>query len=207
VNTIVRLDLEEGSQIFFQTGDITKQSTDAIVNAANSSLKGGGGVDGAIHRAGGPAILEECKKIVAHDGHLPPGEAVQTTGGKLAAAFVIHTVGPIYRDGMQGESAILANCYRNSIRLAERMGLHSLAFPSISTGAYRYPPKAAAAVAVPTVVDELIAAKNLHEIRFVLFSEEMLHTYLQAAKDLQQRRNAVQWRFASLPVSDSGTDS
>src|ERR1700685_3616494 len=99
--------------------DITKETTEAIVNAANSSLLGGGGVDGAIHRAGGPAILEECRKIVARDGHLPPGEAVQTTGGNMPAAFVIHTVGPVWRDGMQGESGILANAYRNSMRLAD----------------------------------------------------------------------------------------
>jgi len=108
VKNIVRLDLGGVAQIFFEAGDITEQATDAIVNAANSSLMGGGGVDGAIHRAGGPAILEECRKIVARHGHLPPGEAVQTTGGRLSAAFVIHTVGPIWRDGMQGESGILA---------------------------------------------------------------------------------------------------
>ena len=160
MKTIVRLDLESGAQLFFEEGDITKQSTDAIVNAANSSLMGGGGVDGAIHRAGGPAILEECRKIVARDGHLPPGEAVQTTGGKLPAAFVIHTVGPIWRDGMHGESAILANAYRNSLRLADRLGLHSLAFPAISTGVYGYPVEAAAAVAVSTVIDELDRAAH-----------------------------------------------
>src|SRR6266516_3073971 len=108
-------------------GDITKLNVDAIVNAANSSLMGGGGVDGAIHRAGGPAILEECRKIVARNGHLPPGEAVETTGGKLKAPFVIHTVGPIWRDGMQGEAGILASAYRNSMRLADRLALHSLA--------------------------------------------------------------------------------
>ena len=102
MKNIVRLELGEGVQVLFEAGDITEQTTDAIVNAANSSLMGGGGVDGAIHRAGGPAILEECRKIVARDGHLPPGEAVQTTGGRLPSAFVIHTVGPIWRDGLQG---------------------------------------------------------------------------------------------------------
>ncbi len=137
MKSIVRLDLG-GPQIFFEAGDITQQATDAIVNAANSSLMGGGGVDGAIHRAGGPAILEECRKIVARDGHLPPGEAVQTTGGDLNASFVIHTVGPIWRDGMQGESGILASAYRNSMRLADRLGLHSIALPAISTGVYGY---------------------------------------------------------------------
>ncbi len=206
---IVRLDLGEGAQIFFEAGDITQQSTDAIVNAANSSLMGGGGVDGAIHRAGGPAILEECKKIVARDGHLPPGEAVQTTGGNLRAAFVIHTVGPVWRDGMAGESGILANAYRNSLRLADRLGLHSVAFPAISTGVYGYPAEAAAAVAVCTVVDELSSAHNtnsnvhshnVHEVRFVLYSPEMLSVFLQAAQDEQRRRNATRWSFATIPA-------
>jgi O-acetyl-ADP-ribose deacetylase (regulator of RNase III) len=197
----VRLDLEEGVQVFFEAGDITEQSTDAIVNAANSGLMGGGGVDGAIHRAGGPAILEECKKIVAHDGHLPPGEAVQTTGGKMRAAFVIHTVGPIWRDGMSGESGILANAYRNSLRLADRMGLHSVAFPAISTGVYGYPAEAAAAVAVCTVIDELGNARSVHEARFVLYSSEMLSVFIKAATDEQQRRKAERWNFVTIPAN------
>jgi O-acetyl-ADP-ribose deacetylase (regulator of RNase III) len=200
VKNIVRLDLGEGAQIFFEAGDITEQTTDAIVNAANSGLMGGGGVDGAIHRAGGPAILEECRKIVARDGHLPPGEAVQTTGGKLQAAFVIHTVGPVWRDGMQGESGILANAYRSSLRLADRMGLHSLAFPAISTGVYGYPAEAAAAVAVCTVIDELANARTVHEVRFVLYSPDMLSVFIQAAKDEQRRRNASRWSFATIEV-------
>lgn len=200
MKNIVRLDPGEGALIFFEAGDITEQATDAIVNAANSSLMGGGGVDGAIHRAGGRAILEECRKIVARDGHLPPGEAVQTTGGRLPAAFVIHTVGPIWRDGMQGESGILANAYRNSLRLADRLGLHSVAFPAISTGVYGYPAEAAAAVAVCTVVDELAKTRNVHEVRFVLYSPEMFSIFVQAAKDEQLRRNASRWNFATLPL-------
>jgi O-acetyl-ADP-ribose deacetylase len=198
---MTRLDLGEGAQVFFQAGDITQQSTDAIVNAANSSLMGGGGVDGAIHRAGGPVILEECRKIVARQGHLPPGEAVQTTGGNLAAAFVIHTVGPIWRDGMQGESGILANAYRSSLRLADRLSLHSVAFPAISTGVYGYPPEAAAAVAVSTVIDELGTARSVHQVRFVLYGSEMLSIFLQAAKDEQRRRNASRWSFATLALN------
>jgi O-acetyl-ADP-ribose deacetylase (regulator of RNase III) len=162
---------------------------------------GGGGVDGAIHRAGGPAILEECRKIVDRDGHLPPGEAVQTTGGNLHAAFVIHTVGPIWRDGMQGESGILANAYRNSMRLADRLGLHSVALPAISTGVYGYPAEAAAAVAVCTVIDELGDSRSVREARFVLFSLDMLSTFIQAAKDEQRRRNAVRWSFQSLELN------
>jgi O-acetyl-ADP-ribose deacetylase len=207
VKNIVRLDLGESAQnaaqIFFEAGDITEQATDAIVNAANSTLMGGGGVDGAIHRAGGPAILEECRKIVARHGHLPPGEAVQTTGGRLPAAFVIHTVGPIWRDGMQGESGILASAYRNSLRLADRLGLHSVAFPAISTGVYGYPPEAAASVAVSTVITELGNARSLHQVRFVLFSPEMLSIFLQAAKEEQRRRKATGWSFVTMPSNPS----
>src|ERR1700685_846901 len=128
--------------------DITKETTEAIVNAANSTLLGGGGVDGAIHRAGGPSILEDCKRIVAEIGRLPAGKAVITTGGRLAAKYVVHTVGPIYRGGEQREAETLASCYRESIRIADDHGIHSLAFPSISTGAYGYPVHEAAAVAV-----------------------------------------------------------
>jgi O-acetyl-ADP-ribose deacetylase (regulator of RNase III) len=198
---IVRLELEEGATILFLSGDITGQTTDAIVNAANSSLMGGGGVDGAIHAAGGPAILEECRKIVMRDGHLPPGEAVQTTGGRMKAAFVIHTVGTVWVDGRSGESGVLANAYRNSFRLADRMGLHSLAYPAISCGVYGYPPQAAAEVAVCTVVDELKDARSVHEARFVLYSSEMYETFLQAAHKEQHRRNAVRWKFISVPAA------
>ncbi len=201
MKNIVRLDLGDGSNVFFEAGDITEQATDAIVNAANSSLMGGGGVDGAIHRAGGPVILEECRKIVAHDGHLPPGEAVQTTGGNMPAAFVIHTVGPVWRDGMQGESGILANAYRNSFRLADRLGLHSVAFPAISTGVYGYPPDAAAAVAVCTVIDELGQARSVHEVRFVLYSPDMLSIFIEAAKGEQRRRKASRWSFATMAIN------
>ena len=120
-------------------GDITRETTDAIVNAANSSLLGGGGVDGAIHRAGGPAILEDCKRIRAQRGELPAGEAVVTTAGRLPCRRVIHTVGPIWHGGTHGEPETLARCYRNSLALAAAEGLESVAFPSISTGAYGYP--------------------------------------------------------------------
>jgi len=202
-SSVIRLDLGGEAQLFFEAGDITKKATDAIVNAANSKLAGGGGVDGAIHRAGGPAILEACRKIVVHQGNLPPGEAVETTGGKLAAAFVIHTVGPVYRDGMHGESAVLANAYRNSLRLADRLGLHSLAFPAISTGVYGYPAEAAAQIAVATVIDALLEARSVHEAWFVLFSPEMWKTFVQAAKDEHQRRNAVRWNFQQLAVNDT----
>jgi O-acetyl-ADP-ribose deacetylase (regulator of RNase III) len=186
-----KLDLGEGSTMTFVQGDITRQTTDAIVNAANSTLMGGGGVDGAIHRAGGPAILEERKKIVTGQGHLPPGEAVSTTGGRLPAAFVIHTVGPVWRGGLHGEPGLLANAYRNSLRLADRLGLHNIAFPAISTGAYGYPPAEAALIAIESVVDALREARNIREARFVLFDRTSLDVFLQAARAVADRRKAV----------------
>ena len=161
-------------------GDITKQAVDAVVNAANSSLMGGGGVDGAIHRAGGPAILEECKKIVREIGRLDPGKAVITTGGNLPARHVIHTVGPVWRGGTRGEAETLAGAYRESLRLAERHGLRTVAFPSISTGAYGYPIDEAARVALTAVADHLKAGSPLEEVRFVLFSARDLDAYRAA---------------------------
>ena len=165
-------------------GDVTRESTDAIVNAANSSLMGGGGVDGAIHRAGGPAILEECKKIVARSGRLPAGQAVATSGGRLPARFVIHTVGPVWHGGNRGEAETLASCHRECIQLAEHLQLKSLAFPAISTGAYGYPAEEAAAVAVGTAADSLSRATSVEEVRFVLFDPEILETYTAAARKL-----------------------
>jgi O-acetyl-ADP-ribose deacetylase (regulator of RNase III) len=194
MNDYHKLDLGEGSTLVFLQGDITRQDTDAIVNAANSTLMGGGGVDGAIHRAGGPAILEECKKIVAAQGHLPPGEAVSTSGGRLTAAFVIHTVGPVWRGGLNGEPALLAGAYRNSLRLADRLGLHNLAFPAISTGAYGYPASEAAEIAIEAAIDALVDAHNVREVRFVLFDRTALDTFLEAARRVGQRRK-TQWRF------------
>ena len=184
-----KIELGEGSTLIFVQGDITRQDTDAIVNAANSTLLGGGGVDGAIHRAGGPAIVEECKKIVAEHGHLPPGEAVSTTGGRLPAAFVIHTVGPIWRGGLHGEAALLANAYRNSLRLADRLGLHNIAFPAISTGAYGYPAAQAALIAIESVVDALAEARNTREARFVLFDRASLKIFLEAAQIVADKKN------------------
>ncbi len=140
--------------------DITRETTDAIVNAANSSLLGGGGVDGAIHRAGGPGILAECRQIVSKIGTLPAGQAVITTGGRLAAKHVIHTVGPIYRGGERGEAETLTSCHRESVRLADEHGLASVAFPAISTGAYGYPVTAAAPIAIAATLKALASAKQ-----------------------------------------------
>jgi len=154
-------------------GDITAQDTEAIVNAANSSLLGGGGVDGAIHRAGGPQILEECRKI----GGCPTGEARITSGGRLTARWVIHTVGPIYRGGKHGEAELLACAYRNRLRLAGEHDIKSVAFPSISTGAYAYPIPEAARIALTTALDYLRAHPDITLVRFVLFGQPALKAY------------------------------
>lgn len=168
------------------SGDITDQAVDAVVNAANSTLMGGGGVDGAIHRRGGPAILEACKRIRAekYPNGLPPGDAVITTGGDLPARHVIHTVGPIWSGGSNRESAVLAKAYRSCLACAAQQGLNTVAFPSISTGAYGYPKREAAQVALGTVRDFLRAHDAPSEVRFVLFSEEDLRIYSDALRHL-----------------------
>ncbi|PSL49250.1 O-acetyl-ADP-ribose deacetylase (regulator of RNase III) [Chitinophaga niastensis] len=149
-------------------------NTDAIVNAANTSLMGGGGVDGAIHRAGGPAILEDCRAIVARQGGCKTGEAVITTGGRLPARFVIHTVGPVWNDGNHNESTLLANCYRHSLELASRHHLKSVAFPNISTGIYHFPKDLAANIAMDTIVKYLEQNNAIEEVVLVCFDEENL---------------------------------
>jgi O-acetyl-ADP-ribose deacetylase (regulator of RNase III) len=153
-------------------GDITLQDTDAIVNAANSGLMGGGGVDGAIHRAGGPEILRECRSIKARRGDLPTGEAVMTTGGQLKARHVIHTVGPVWHDGMSGEDTLLTSAYRNSLTLALQNHLTTISFPSISTGVYGFPHERASRIAFTTVKQFVQANPSIHEVRFVVFTEE-----------------------------------
>ena len=166
-------------------GDITRQATDAIVNAANSSLMGGGGVDGAIHWAGGPAILEECKRIVTRQGRLPTGKAVITTGGNLRAKFVIHTVGPIWHSGRSNEPELLASAYQESLKLAAERNLHSVSFPSISTGAYGYPVAEAARIAIKTVVSFLREqTTSVKEVVFVLFDAGTFQNYLSALAEI-----------------------
>ncbi len=173
-----------GCKLKLVQGDITKQDTDVIVNAANSSLLGGGGVDGAIHRAGGPEILEECKKIKKEiGGYLPTGEAVITTAGRMQAKKVIHTVGPIYGRDKDPER-LLSNAYRNSLKLCLEKGYKTISFPSISTGAYGYPIKEASLVALKTVIEFLKENKGLQEVRFVLFSERDLKVYENSLKKL-----------------------
>ena len=161
-------------------GDITLERTDAIVNAANSRLAGGGGVDGAIHRAGGPKIMEECRKL----NGCPTGSAVITTGGNLEARCVIHAVGPIYNGGQHGEDKLLSGAYKTSLELAVRNDIKSIAFPSISTGAYGYPIDKASEIAVKTVVDFIKTNKGLSLVRFVLFSNNDLKVYEEALERL-----------------------
>ncbi len=174
------------SKLIFVLGDITEQDTDAIVNAANPSLMGGGGVDGAIHRKGGEDILKECKiirKTFYPDG-LPIGKAVVTTGGKLKAKKVIHTVGPIWNGGDKGETELLEQAYKNSLALAWKTRLKTISFPSISTGAYGYPVEKASRVAIKAVVEFLPKNKWIEEVRFVLHSERDQITYEDALKEI-----------------------
>jgi len=156
-----------------------------IVNAANSSLLGGGGVDGAIHRSGGPAILEECREIRARQGGCPTGEAVITGAGRLKARHVVHTVGPVWRVGDAGESELLRSAYRNSLSLAAENGARTVSFPSISTGVYGYPIKEAAQIALGAAREWAMGHDDFREIRFILFSENDLEAYERAAADLE----------------------
>lgn len=165
-------------------GDITKQDVEAIVNAANSSLLGGGGVDGAIHRAGGPEILEECREIrrTRFPEGLPTGEAVITTGGKLSALYVIHTVGPIFGEHRGKEAELLANCYHNSLTLAVEKNLTSVAFPAISTGVYGYPLDQAAEISSKTIENFLATDRQLKEVRLVFFQARDAEVFLRNQK-------------------------
>ncbi|MEM0052949.1 MAG: O-acetyl-ADP-ribose deacetylase [Nitrososphaeria archaeon] len=167
-------------------GDITEQAVDAVVNAANPTLMGGGGVDGAIHRKGGNKILEECKQIRAtlYPNGLPTGEAVITSGGNLKAKYVIHTVGPIWKGGNNREAELLSKAYWNSLNLAKSRGLKSIAFPSISTGAYGYPIDEASVVALNTVKNFLEKENGLEEVIFVLFTARDLEVYKQKASEI-----------------------
>ena len=194
----VRLDGGKAMEIH-GPADITKETIDAIVNAANSSLLGGGGVDGAIHRAGGPSILAECRQIVDKIGRLPAGKAVITTGGKLPAKYVVHTVGPVYRGGDWGEAETLASCYRESIRIADEHGVQSLAFPAISTGAYGYPVSDAATIAMSTVAKALPSTGHLNLVRFVLFDAAALQSYLAAAEELCNPATSLLYQLEKGP--------
>jgi len=167
-------------------GDITDMDTDAIVNAANSTLMGGGGVEGAIHRKGGPKILEECKRIrkTERPEGLPTGKAVITSGGNLKAKYVIHTVGPIWRGGNSGEPELLADAYRNSLKLAATKGLETIAFPSISTGVYGYPIEKACQIVLKTVKEFLEKEDHIAKVVFVLFSAHDFEVYKKTVKEI-----------------------
>jgi O-acetyl-ADP-ribose deacetylase (regulator of RNase III) len=161
-------------------GDITGQTTDAIVNAANRTLLGGGGVDGSIHRAGGTRIMEECRRL----GGCDIGDAKITTGGNLLAVYVIHTVGPVYRDGKHREAELLATSYRRSLEVALENGIETIAFPSISTGAYGYPLEPASRIALRTVIDFLRANPEISLVRFVLYGQRAFSAYVQAIEEV-----------------------
>ena len=175
------------SKLVLLEGDITKVPADAIVNAANSSLAGGGGVDGAIHRAGGPSIMRELDEIRPKIGGCPAGDAVVTGAGKLPAKYVIHAVGPVYRDGKHGEPERLASCYRTALRLAQEKGDRTLTFPAISTGVYGYPLAEAAEIALRTVLDGLSGAEGkIEKATFVLFGKPAYEAHQKAAVKLLQ---------------------
>jgi len=166
-------------------GDITRQEVDALVNAANRTLLGGGGVDGAIHRAGGPAVLEECRRL----GGCETGDAKATTAGRMKARRVIHTVGPVWRGGGEGEPALLASCHRRSLEAARREGLRTIAFPAISTGVYGYPMKEAARVALETVIEEIEKHPGAFDlVRFVLFDGEARRVWEETLRELVEKR-------------------
>lgn len=172
------------TEFIFKTGDITSEQADVIVNAANSALAGGGGVDGAIHRAGGPDIAAECEAIAAAHGRVAPGDAVVTAAGNLKAQHVIHTVGPIWNGGKKNEAQTLKKAYDKSLQLAKEHNAKTIAFPAISTGAYGYPKTEAAEIALRACAEFCQEHPGLREIRFVLFSNEDLGIYRKTAAAL-----------------------
>jgi O-acetyl-ADP-ribose deacetylase len=181
-------------------GDITQETTDAIVNAANSSLLGGGGVDGAIHRAAGPELLADCKKIRAQRGLLPPGQAVSTPGAGLKAKYVIHTVGPVWQGGEFNEPQILESCYSHSMEEAIRLGCVSVSFPSVSTGAFGYPLREAAQIALRTIAEALCQPSRISLVRFVLFDQRSYSAYAQASQEVKKLFPDLQIKTEPLPL-------
>ena len=182
----MRITIAKDRAITLMTGDITVQDADAIVNAANEQLAPGGGVCGAIHRAGGPQIWEACQAIVEKRGPLPTGQAVATAAGRMKARYVIHTVGPVWHGGNDAEPENLASCYRESIRIADELQLSSIAFPSVSTGIFGYPVDLAAPVALQSVAAALKASMHVGEVRFVLFDKTTFDAYSEAAQGISR---------------------
>lgn len=193
MDSLLRYRVGKESILELLIGDITDENTDAIVNAANSSLLGGGGVDGAIHRAAGPRLLEECKKIRAQRGTLPAGQAVHTPGANLSARYVIHTVGPVWYGGDANEPETLASCYSECLRLANELNCASISFPSISTGAFGYPVHDAAKVALQTVAENLQETRFVRLVRFVLFDSRTHGAYKHSAENL--KKNFRDWQI------------
>jgi O-acetyl-ADP-ribose deacetylase (regulator of RNase III) len=184
-------------RVVVKVGDITKEDVDAVVNAANGSLMGGGGVDGAIHRAGGPEILKECKEIrrVQYPDGLPTGQAVITTAGKMTAKYVIHTVGPVYERGGKDKAELLAACYRNSMKLAAEKGLKTMAFPAISTGVYGYPLEEAAKVSSAAIENFLGTDKSVQEVRLVFFSPTDADIFLKRHAFTESKTGTLHFGF------------
>ncbi|MDK2820600.1 MAG: O-acetyl-ADP-ribose deacetylase [Clostridia bacterium] len=180
-----------GTKLKLLKGDITTQKVEAIVNAANTGLWGGSGVDGAIHRVGGPAIAEECRRIREEQGGCPTGQAVITTGGLLPTCYVVHTVGPIWRSGDQGEDKLLSDAYYNSLKIAQKNKIKSIAFPSISTGAYRFPLERAARIALDTIKTFLLQnPSSFNEVRIVLYTTSILEIYKKALMNLLEKEQS-----------------
>ena len=194
MNTDLRYRIGPKAILELMIGDITAESTDAIVNAANSGLLGGGGVDGAIHRVAGPSLLEECKQIRQLRGPLPAGQAVSTSGANLPARYVIHTVGPVWQGGTAKEPETLASCYRESLRIAAELRCSSISFPSISTGAFGYPVHDAAQVALCAVAEVLHQPHSVILARFVLFAPHTHQAYAKAAQQIIDSYPAFQIR-------------
>jgi O-acetyl-ADP-ribose deacetylase (regulator of RNase III) len=184
----MQVDFPHGKQLRLVIGDITKIRVDAVVNAANSGLRGGGGVDGAIHRAGGPAIMRDLDQIRGASGECPTGSAVVTTAGSLPAKFVFHAVGPVYADGQHGEPAQLAGCYRKCLELADEHDVRIISFPAISTGAYGYPAEEAAQIAIDTVAEHLRkVSSGVRDVLFVLFDQGFYELHARVAAGLPER--------------------
>lgn len=173
------------TQLHIKKGDITQETVDVIVNAANSGLMGGGGVDGAIHRVGGPTILEECQRIRSERGHCSTGEAVMTNAGQLKAKKIVHAVGPVWYGGKYHEPELLKSAYESSLLLARKANAKSIAFPSISTGVYNYPIEDAAKIALSTVIDFVKENPGIDEVRFILFSDHDFHVYQETVNELK----------------------
>ncbi len=172
-------------RIVLERGDITQSDADAIVNASNAHMTPGGGVSGAIHSAAGPAVAAEAREVVAKRGPLSAGEAAATGGGRLRARYVIHALGPVWHGGRQGEAAALASAYRESVRVADGLGVETLAFPSISTGIFGYPIDLAAPVALRAVQDALAGARHVREVRFVLYDDATYRAYERAGAEME----------------------